>query len=198
MRKLLALLALCLCVNSCGLPQDEKDLGILLGDPQAPVEMIVYLDYQCPDCKQFHDTILPTLEAGPVKDGSLKIRIRDFPIIAGSNLSHNAAWCAREQGTDKFQAYMDALYAHQDAQRVFQLKEIGNTLGFPADFAACVDQERYANVVNTLKNKGRADNVARTPTILLGSQRFNGASDLFDLLDAVNAKVQESRAQSNS
>ena len=187
---ILSALSLLFFATSCAAPEDEQQQGILLGDPKAPLEMIVYLDYQCPECKQFHDSILPTLENGYVKDGRLKIRLRDYPLIAGSNISHNAAWCAREFGLDKYHAFIDALYANQEAQRIFQLKEIGNKLGFTADFGNCIDQERYANTVNSLKNKGRADNVARTPTILLGNQRFNGASDLFKLLSAVEEQAQ--------
>lgn len=186
-----ALFLFTVSLTSCSaIPDQEQQLGILLGKPDAPVEMIVYLDYQCPECKQFHDSILPTLEDGYVKDGRLKIRLRDYPLIPGSNISHNAAWCAREHGVEKYHAFIDALYANQDAQRIFQLKEIGNRLGLPASFAECIDNERYANVVNSFKNKGRTDNVARTPTIILGDQRFNGASGLFDLLAAVEERTK--------
>jgi len=174
---------------SCGIPADEQEQGILFGSPKAPVEMIVYLDYQCPECKQFHDNILPALESAALSEGRLSLRLRDFPVIAGSNISHNAAWCAREIGTKEYRAFIGALYANIDAQRIFQLKEIGNSLGFPKSFAECVDTEKYANVVSTLKNKGRADNVVRTPTILLGKRRFNGASELFQVLEAVNEEL---------
>lgn len=197
MKKLLSFLVLSLLLTSCSaLPQDEVDNGILLGEPDAPVEMVVYLDYQCPECKEFHDTVLPTLEAGYIAEGKLRLRLRDFPVVAGSNLSHNAAWCARESGTEKFRAYISALYANQDAQRIFQLKEIGTTLELPDSFATCVDQESHANIVNMLKNRGRQDKVVRTPTILLGDQRFNGMTDLFEVVAAVDAQLKLNEAAS--
>lgn len=183
-----------LFLTSCGLPAEEQEQGILLGDPKAPVELVVYLDYRCPECKEFHDELLTTLEKGAITDSRLKIRLRDFPVIAGSNLSHNAAWCARALGTREYRSFVAALYSNVDAQRIFQLKDMGKALGFPDDFAACVETERYANVVSNLKNKGRADNVTRTPTMILGDRRFNGASDLYDVLAAVNEAVTATKA----
>lgn len=192
-KKLFLSVFLLLSLTSCGLPAEEMEQGILLGDPKAPVELVVYLDYRCPECQRFHDELLTTLEKGAVTDSHLKIRLRDFPIIAGSNLSHNAAWCARALGTKEYRAFIAALYSNVEAQRIFQLKEMGKALGFPDDFATCVETERYANVVSSLKNKGRADNVTRTPTLLLGDRRFNGASNLYDVLAVVNDAVAASK-----
>jgi protein-disulfide isomerase len=55
-----------------GIPQS----GNVLGNPKAPVTMIYYGDLECPICKEFTLTTLPTLIQRFVKPGKMKIEYR--------------------------------------------------------------------------------------------------------------------------
>src|SRR6202040_4097488 len=42
-----------------GIPQN----GLKLGSPFAPVQMVMYIDLQCPICQNFETTVMPALVA---------------------------------------------------------------------------------------------------------------------------------------
>jgi len=60
-----------------GIPQ----YGLLLGDEEAPVELIEYGDLQCPVCKGYAEKIVPPIIQKQVRSGRVKISFRNFPII---------------------------------------------------------------------------------------------------------------------
>ena len=81
----------------------------LLGDPNAPVLMVEFGDYQCFFCnKFFHDTEDDILK-NYVETGKVKIIFKDFTIIGPDSVNAaHGAHCANEQG--KFWQYHDILY----------------------------------------------------------------------------------------
>ncbi|HET9591867.1 MAG TPA: thioredoxin domain-containing protein [Solirubrobacterales bacterium] len=60
-----------------GIPQ----YGLILGDEEAPVELIEYGDLQCPVCKGYAEEILPPIIQTAVRSGKVKISFRNFTII---------------------------------------------------------------------------------------------------------------------
>lgn len=70
-----------------GIPQDE----MVLGDPQAPVELVEFGDLQCPVCKGFAEEILPPIIENQVKNGEVKIDFRNFTIIGPQSVDAGAA-----------------------------------------------------------------------------------------------------------
>jgi protein-disulfide isomerase len=60
-----------------GIPQ----YGLVLGDEEAPVELIEYGDLQCPVCKGYAEEVLPPVIQKQVRSGRVKISFRNFPII---------------------------------------------------------------------------------------------------------------------
>jgi protein-disulfide isomerase len=91
-----------------GIPQK----GITLGDPRAPVTMVEFADLQCPFCRQYTESVMPTLVADYVRSGKVKMVFRNVTIIDQD--SHLAAEMAAAAGLqNKLWQYIDIFYANQ-------------------------------------------------------------------------------------
>lgn len=89
-----------------------SDKDFALGNPQAPITIIMYEDFQCPYCGRFFQDSEKSIRDSYVKDGTVKFIYRDFPFLGPESYkSAEAASCANEQG--KFWEYHDYLYSHQ-------------------------------------------------------------------------------------
>ncbi len=84
----------------------------ILGNPNAPIVIIEYSDYDCPYCRIFHDTMKKVIDTYG-KDGDVAWVYRHFPIAqlhpTASKISE-AAYCVTELGgNDAFWKFTDAL-----------------------------------------------------------------------------------------
>jgi protein-disulfide isomerase len=70
-----------------GVPQQE----MLLGDPEAPVELIEFGDLQCPVCAAYSEEVLPAIMETQVKKGAVKIDFRNLTIIGPESATAGAA-----------------------------------------------------------------------------------------------------------
>jgi protein-disulfide isomerase len=62
------------------------------GDPDAPVEFVIWADFQCPFCKRFETETLPRIRADYVDTGKVKFVWRNF--VNYGQESQNAAVAA--------------------------------------------------------------------------------------------------------
>jgi len=86
--------------------------GLVLGDPNAPVELVEFGDLQCPVCKANSEEALPPVIEGPVAQGQAKLSFRNFIVIgAQSEPAGAAALAAGEQG--RGWNYVNLFYRNQ-------------------------------------------------------------------------------------
>ena len=98
-----------------------------MGDPNAPITIEEFSDFQCPFCK----AVVPTVQQVMTQyAGKVRWVFRDFPIVSLHPLApkaHEAARCAAEQG--KFWEYHDLLFANQRALTRPDLESYAEQLG---------------------------------------------------------------------
>ncbi len=85
-----------------------------IGNPNAPVTIAFWSDYQCPFCKQFEVTILPQIVSTYVDTGKVRIVFKDFQFLGPDSLT--AAEIARavwQAYPSKFYAWRQAMYQNQ-------------------------------------------------------------------------------------
>lgn len=88
---------------------------LVLGDPQAPVELIEFGDLQCPVCKGYAEEILPPIIETMVKHGEVKIAFRNLTIIGEQSVPAGAAaLAAGEQG--RGWNYLELFYRNQGGE----------------------------------------------------------------------------------
>ena len=81
------------------------------GDPNAPITLVEFGDYQCHYCNVFFETIEGDIITNYVETGKVKIIFKDYNIIGSDsvNASHGAH-CAKDQGM--FWEYHNMLYSN--------------------------------------------------------------------------------------
>lgn len=156
----------------------------VLGDPDAPVTIVEYSDFQCPFCLRHFSETLPQLQAY-IEAGQVRYVFKDFPIHnihPQAQKAHEAARCARELGGDEaFWTMHDLLFANQpewanNPDHIAVFKSLAAEAGLPqAEFDTCLDSGRYAAAVNEDLAEGQRLGVSGTPSFFINGQRLVGA-----------------------
>lgn len=153
------------------------------GSPSAPLTLVAYSDFQCPNCRQFAQAVLPWLRRTWMANGMVKLVHRDFAIRGDASLrAAEAAHCAGEQG--RFWAFHDALYAAQSAESPFERARLlaladGVDLDSRA-MAGCLNAGRQAARVAASTASAHAQGFEGTPTYLIDGRRTAGAIAVAD------------------
>jgi protein-disulfide isomerase len=89
--------------------------GATVGDPAAPVEVIEFLDLQCPFCKIASEEIIPVLLEDQVKTGNVKMTANPIGFLGpASVLGARGAAAAQEQ--DLAWPFIETILANQEAE----------------------------------------------------------------------------------
>ncbi len=86
----------------------------VLGNPNAPVTIIEFSDYQCPFCEAFFTQTEPQIKKDYIDSGKVKFYYRDYPlsqIHPGAQKAAEAARCAGDQ--NKYWQYHDSVFQNQ-------------------------------------------------------------------------------------
>lgn len=148
-----------------------------LGNPEAPVTIVEFADFQCPFCARLHADALPKIIDKYVKTGKAKFIYRDFPLRSIHAMAEKAAEagvCAHKQG--KFWPYHDLIYTRQSQLNEENLKVWARELGLNIDmFSQCLDSGKYAAEVEKDLNAGVAAGVEGTPGTFINGRLVAGA-----------------------
>ena len=164
------------------------------GDPNAPVEFVMWADFQCPFCKRFETETLPRIRADYVDTGKVKFVWRNFVNYGReSQDAAVAAHCAGEQG--QFWEYHDTLYSVQrginsgafSPPRLIQLAQ-EHQLDI-ATFEACQSQLKYDAVLAADFSLGRSQGVTGTPGFFINEQYVSGAQPFEVFAGLIDSEV---------
>ena len=156
--------------------------GKTIGDTNAKVEVQVYEDFQCPNCKTYADSIEKQLvDSSYITDGQAYYVFMQFPFLDSNSItkeSHqaaNASMCAMEQG--RFWDYHDILFANQGAvenggaYNNKRLQAFAESLGLNMDeFNQCFNADKYATEIEADYQEGIAAGVKGPPTVIVNGQ----------------------------
>lgn len=157
--------------------------GYLLGNPDAPVQVLEFADFECPACGQFSTVTGPDVRARLVETGQISYRFYDFPLAMHPNTwdASNAAACANDQG--KFWEYHDALFANQHRWSGYAtrrpkgvLQELAAQTGLDTGaWEDCFDDRRHQATIEANMREGERRGVGQTPTFIIGDRMIPGA-----------------------
>ncbi len=177
-------------------PQPGAEPPHVLGNPNAPVKLEEFGDYQCPPCGALHP-VLKSLEAefGPEK---VQIIFREFPLPAHvhAQAAARAAEAAGLQG--KFWEMHDIIYEHQQEwEKAFDSRPIfegyAKTVGLDVEqYNRDLSNEIVTRRIAADGKRAESLGVKGTPTVFL-----NGRELPFQLLapDKLKAIIKSELGQ---
>ncbi len=150
------------------------DSARVQGNPEAPVTIVEFSDFQCPYCKKAAATLNDLL----AKYGDrVKLAYRDFPmrqLHPQAELAAEASRCAGEQG--KYWQFHDALYADQSKLDAPGLTATALRLGLDEKvFQACLASGKFRAQVEQDLQDGTRAGVTGTPAFFINGVFLNGA-----------------------
>jgi protein-disulfide isomerase len=186
-------------VTPAALPDAD---GLSLGDPNAPVTIDVFEDFQCPACQRFTENTEPLIIQNLVASGQARYVFHHYPFLDGngagssgeSDQAANAAMCANEQ--DKFWEMHSILYANwngenQGAFSTRRLQAMAESLGLDMDaFNSCFSGNKFQTEIQADFDLGGQMGVSGTPTVFVNGQRVGQPRQVpsyQEIADAVNA-----------
>lgn len=183
-------------VDALGIPVGYTEEGRpYRGNPDAPVVMEAFSDFQCPYCARFSTQTLPGLLENQIAAGEVVMVFYDFPLNAihpQAAAAANAARCAGEGGAAAYWAMHDRLFENIGEWSNGQANEVflryGTELGVAGDgFAACLEENRHAAAVEADLALGQGRGVGSTPSFFLNDQPVIGAYPLDYFNEAIAA-----------
>jgi protein-disulfide isomerase len=149
------------------------------GNPDAPIRIDEYSDFQCPYCANFYKDTEPRLMETLVADGTVYFVYNTFGEFIGpeSSSSAEAAYCAGDQ--EKFWEMHDILLSNQagENQGGFAEKRLiafAKNLGLDMNkFESCFNAKTYKDTITQDGKDGIAGGVKATPSFVM-SYTVNG------------------------
>lgn len=133
------------------------------GNPDAPITLIEYSDFQCPYCARFHPTAQQVLDE---YGNQVKWVYRHFPLDqmhAKARPTAEASDCvASLGGNNAFWQFIDILM--EDATRISDLESVAGEVGVNISaFNDCVESGKFADAVEEDYQSGVSAGVTGTP-----------------------------------
>ena len=165
-------------------PVDETDH--IRGNPNAPILLVEYSDYDCPFCKQFHETMDRIIDDFGT-DGKVAWVYRHFPLEQlhpnAPRLAEASECVAELGGNDAFWTFSDLIFgerATNEQTSLSRLPEFAERAGVDAgQFELCLNSGKYSDAIEEDLQEALAAGGRGTPhtIVIVGDQQgvINGA-----------------------
>lgn len=162
---------------------------LIIGDINAPVTLVEYGDFKCPNCAKFHTSTGQGIRQDYIDSGRVKIEFRNIALIGpDSQRAAQGAFCANEQ--KKFTQYHDAVYEYMwntyyeggNYQAEFNDILTSEFLGATAEgigtdrqtFIDCLESGKYESALQADLDQAEEDGARGTPYFVIGDQTIAG------------------------
>jgi protein-disulfide isomerase len=150
-----------------------------IGDPNAPLTVYYWSDFQCPFCKQFEETSLQNLVTDYVNTNKMKVVFKDLQFLGQDSLE--SALIARsvwELYPDKYYVWREGYFAKQDEEQDIGFGDKESVIaytrtvsGIDADKVLARINEKSAEYESLLAadhNQGATNGIGGTPGLIVG------------------------------
>jgi protein-disulfide isomerase len=174
--------------NPTDLSIPVSDADHVLGPADAPVTLVEYGDYECPDCLNSEPIVRQLREHFGDK---LRVVFRHFPqhsIHPHASAAAQAAEAAGAQG--KYWEMHQALFEHQKELADLDFTHLALQLGMdPYKFERDSEARTFPRRVRDDHEGGIQSGVKSTPTFFINGRRHDGAKDLKTLIKRIESAL---------
>jgi protein-disulfide isomerase len=180
-----------------GIPQDR----LTLGDPDAPILLVEFVDLQCPFCRQFAADSWPDIVRRYIRTGKVKMELRLTGLLGEDSVKANKAVMAAGLQNRMWDASM-RFYDVQGQENTGYVTDrflrgvLGGVRGI--DLARAMKDRRSADVrdeLGAVYSMQRRYGVNSTPTLMIGTDDTDlslvarGVVSAEDLGQAINQQL---------
>lgn len=157
--------------------------AIRIGQPDAPATVRIVADMQCPVCQQFeadHGELLRQT----VADGSAAVEynivgyLDKMSSTEYSTRAADASYCVADTGTDKYQDWLERMFAQQPEEGGTglpddKLVEIAREAGYTdPGIEKCITDGTYKGYVAAKSDESLAEGIDGTPTVFVNGEQI--------------------------
>ncbi|MGF1454331.1 MAG: thioredoxin domain-containing protein [Alphaproteobacteria bacterium] len=173
---------------------------IVLGDADAPIEVIEYASTTCGHCASFKTRTFPSFKAAYVDTGVAKYTLREFP-TAPVVLSASAFMLARCVDESRYYGLIDVIFKTQRSWAYVnsaeegrgKLKAIARQAGVSeAQFEACLaDDAEYQRIRAVQKQGTDVFGIRATPSLIVNGEMVQGFQTFDELAKVLDKYVPD-------
>ncbi len=195
-----------LSAQSADISKVKTEMDPFMGNPNAPVTIAYWLDYQCPFCKQNEETAMPQLITDYVNTGKVKVVFKDFQFLGpDSQTLGQTARAVWDVAPDKFYAWHKAVYdnagtentgwATADKIRSITQGVLGATDADKILALVKTNGAAYQKAMDANKAEGNSFGVNATPSFIIGKQLVVGAVPYATIKQAVDSALAATKTK---
>jgi protein-disulfide isomerase len=171
-----------------------------MGNPEAPVTVVEFTDYQCPFCLRFIKNTFPQLKKKYIDTGKVRWMALNLPLSFHKDARKAAqgALCAGDQ--DKFWEMRTLLFENPKALGVEHLKGYARELSLDSStFESCLNSDKHLADIDKEAKAANAVRLTGTPSFIVGKTATKEISGKVIVgaqpLNAFEAAIQQALEQ---
>jgi len=175
-----------------------------LGTSHAPIQMVIFSDFECPNCKQFDEEIRANLlKTFPTQ---VQLYFKDSPLVSihpWAKQAAEAGRCIFHQNPAAFWDYHDWIYSVQDQitpdNFAGKVVEFAKSKGLDdTQVAHCLQSDAMASEVDQEIAEAHALGINATPTIFINGRRMVGNIPWATVQSVINAELEQQKTASTA
>ena len=173
--------------------QEKINLSLIaeppvLGNKEANITLIEFLDYECPFSKKYFTQSYPKIAKDYIDTGKVKLIFRDFPVHKNSEIASEASYCIREQLGDEAYFEMHDLLLKSQNLSFQNIKLLAKNFSINQEkFEYCLNSGKYKEAIQQSLKEGIEKGVRGTPTLFINEKIIEGAQPYIVIKNTIDS-----------
>jgi protein-disulfide isomerase len=165
-----------------------------IGPTDAPLTVVLYSDYLCPNCVTIQESLMEVLPKFP---DEIRLVWKDLPntsLHPQAREAARAARCAGEQSA--FWEYHDLLLARQSNITPGYYAVLANELNLDSiEFSECMNEQRTDALIQRDLSEAIVLGIDATPYMFIGDKRISGSMTPIQLEATLRSELAAAKAE---